>query len=512
MVIGAGMGGLSCAIDLARAGFAVTVLEQSAAPGGKMRQVMVGGRPVDAGPTVLTMRWVFDELFAAAGRSLDRAVSLRPIDILARHVWPDESRLDLFADTDRATEAIGAFAGSAEAAGFRAYRAMSGRIHDLLRDRFLNAQATGPLGLAGRFGAGRLGDLFALRPFDTLWDVLGDYFQDPRLRQLFGRYATYCGSSPFLAPATLMMISHVEQQGVWTVDGGLGRLAAALEAAARSLGVTFLYERAAASIDCAEGRACAVIAADGERFAADRVVFNGDPQALASGLLGDGPLRAVPPGAARSLSAVTWAIAAPARGFPLVRHNVFFSGDYRAEFEDIRAHGRFPAVPTIYVCAQDRDDRAEPLHGPERLLVLINAPANGDQPSLDPAELSACERRVFDRLAHRGLILQDDPMTRTVATPETFAALYPATGGALYGQATHGWAAAFRRPGAASRIPGLYLAGGGVHPGAGAPMATLSGRLAARRLMADLASTRPFRRVAMSGGMSTRSATTGATG
>jgi 1-hydroxycarotenoid 3,4-desaturase len=184
-------------------------------------------------------------------------------------------------------------------------------------------------------------------------------------------------------------------------------------------------------------------------------------------------------------------------GFPLAHHSVFFSQDYRAEFESLFGARRVPSDPTIYVCAQDRDDsgRAAP-DGPERLLVLVNAPAEppvaGERDSRPPdaACLHELEQRVMARLARSGLSLRrQHPDETVIATPAGFAARFPATGGALYGAATHGWRASFERPGARTAIAGLYLAGGGCHPGAGVPMAAVSGRLAAEALCSDLDST-----------------------
>jgi 1-hydroxycarotenoid 3,4-desaturase len=514
VVVGAGMGGLACAIDLARAGFAVTVVEPAAAPGGKMREIDLGGVRVDAGPTVLTMPWVFEGLFEAAGSSIDRHLNLTRLDVLARHAWNETDRLDLFCDLDRSAEAIGAFAGTAQAKGYRTFSAQARSIYETLKDVFLSDQQTGPIGLANRIGVGRAGALMDLKPFETLWQALGAHFKDPRLRQLFGRYATYCGSSPFAAPATLMLIAHVEQEGVWLVEGGMQRLAEALARTAASLGVAFRHGARVEDISIRGGRVCGVTLADGETLEADGVVVNAGAAALADGTFGPAVRFAVDrvPEATRSLSAVTWALNARASRFPLTRHNVFFSDDYAAEFNDIFAFGRLPRQPTIYVCAQDRDNVAKDIDGPERLLVLVNAPPNGDQGGLSEKDLAACETQVFARLKHCGLELDRSAAPSVMTTPAQFHAMFPATGGALYGQATHGWAAAFRRPGAKTKIPCLYLAGGGAHPGAGVPMAALSGRLAAQRLIADQASTRRWRRGAMFGGISTPSATTAGTG
>ncbi len=499
------MGGLACAIDLAAAGYDVTVVERAERPGGKMREIEVGGAPIDAGPTVFTMRWVFDALFDAAGSSLTRHITLKPLDVLARHAWSDTERLDLYANVDRSADAIGDFAGAAEAAGYRAFNAEARRIFETLRNSFLTRQKTGPLGLSRNIGLANVPALFGLRPFDTLWTALADHFADLRLRQLFGRYATYCGSSPFDAPATLMLIAHVEQDGVWAVEGGMQRLADALETLARSLGVRFRYGAHVARVTLAGGRASGVTLATGEQLIASAVVMNSDNAAIAAGAFGADVARAASASrrSERSLSAVTWALRARVEDFPLTRHNVFFSNEYRAEFDDIFRHGRLPRAATVYVCAQDRDDRGGRIADAERLLILVNAPADSDRASLSEGALSKCETQVFDHLKRCGLIVDRAPEATKLTTPRDFGALFPATGGALYGRATHGWAAAFQKPGATTSIPGLYQAGGGAHPGAGVPMAALSGRLAAARLMRDRASMSPFRRAAIAGGIST---------
>jgi 1-hydroxycarotenoid 3,4-desaturase len=222
------------------------------------------------------------------------------------------------------------------------------------------------------------------------------------------------------------------------------------------------------------------------------VVFNGDVAALALGHLGPEARQAVPASAlgTRSLSALTWNLLAPTAGFPLLRHTVFFSSDYAAEFDAIFAGGRLPTSPTVYICAQDRDDLGDwPEGRPERLLCLVNAPATGDSRPPSPDEVEQCAERTFALLERCGLKVQRDPELSLVTTPARFAELFPATGGALYGQASHGWQASFTRPGSRSRIPGLYLAGGSTHPGAGVPMAAISGRLAASCVLKDLGST-----------------------
>ena len=362
-----------------------------------------------------------------------------------------------------------------------------------------------------RIGLWRVGALVAIRPYERLWAVLKEHLDDPRLLQLFGRYTTYCGSSPFLTPATLMLIAHVEAQGVWAIDGGMSALANALEKLARAQGVVFHYGHTAKHIKLKAGRVEGLTLSNGEWLQANHIVFNGDPAALSSGLLGSDASSATRrvPEKARSLSALVWLAKSKAKGFDLAHHNVFFSDDYPAEFRDIES-GKSPTNPTVYVCALDRG-MGNSSTDAERLQIIVNAPANGDHHRYPNEEREQCTSTMLKRLNACGLQLEE-PLPHQLVTPSEFADLFPATGGALYGRASHGWAASFLRPGSRTAIPGLYCAGGATHPGAGVPMAALSGRLASEALLSDLASTRWYHRRAITGGISTHSPMTEATG
>ncbi len=502
VVVGAGIAGLVSALLLAQRGLQVTVVDAAAEPGGKIRRLMVDGAPIDSGPTVFTMKWIFDGILEAAGTRLDRELVTRPLPVLARHFWENGDALDLFADPAASFDAVARFAGLAEAERFRGFCAQAREVYDTLEGPFIRSASPTLMRMTGDLGLRGLSVLTRLGPMKSLWDVLARHFRDPRLQQLFGRYATYCGSSPWEAPATLMLIAQVEMDGVWAVEGGMHALAQMMARLGRERGVTFRWGARCERIETTGGRASGVRLEGGERLAADRVVFNGDIAALAGGLLGPEATRAATPVGPRSLSAVTWSIHAPTEGLALDRHNVFFRGEYRSEFTDIFEAGRLPRQPTVYVCAQDRGEDG-PQPGAQRLLCLVNAPAVGGRGQITPEALAECESTTFSLLRHCGLSLSPQAHQVVRTSPDDFDRLFPATGGALYGQATHGWMSAFARSPSASAVPGLYLAGGSVHPGPGVPMAAMSGQLAAAAVMDSLASTSRWHPVATSGGMST---------
>jgi 1-hydroxycarotenoid 3,4-desaturase len=303
-----------------------------------------------------------------------------------------------------------------------------------------------------------------------------------------------------------MLVAHVEREGVWVIEGGLRRLAEALAALAEGAGARIRYRTEVARFVVEGGRVGGVETSQRERIAADAVVYNGDVGAFAAGLIGEAPRIAAPE---PSLSAVTWALRAPKAAAPWRHHNVLFGDDYAQEFDAVFQRNALPRDPTIYVCAQERETGAGEA-ADEPLFVLVNAPPHRPQAPLSEGEIATCEQATREAVSRLGVNLDWASAVRT--TPREFAKLFPGSRGALYGPAPHGWRASFQRQGARASPPGLYLAGGTVHPGAGVPMAALSGALAAAAVAADLGLTARSRPAVMSGGMSTRSATTGSSG
>jgi 1-hydroxycarotenoid 3,4-desaturase len=477
IVIGAGVGGLAASINMARAGVKVRLYERGPTVGGKLRDVDVGGHKVLAGPSVFTMRWVFDELFD--GKLADY-VTLASVDPLCRHFFPDGSRLDLYTDAERSRAAIEAFAGKHDADSYVKYRKHAAKIFDVVRGPFMENAVPSLFDFMSPRALWQMTQIDGMR---TLWRALEDYFEDPRLRQLFGRYATYNGSSPYHAPATLAVIAHVENAyGIFAVEGGIVRFAEALRRRAEELGVVIACDADVDEIvvEPTGGPLATNLRARGVRVNgavewADCVVANCDVADALGRLL---PSAAPARKSLRkyedeelSLSAYVLLAVGARPPMELLHHNVFFSRDYKQEFEELVVERRPPGDPTVYVCQE----------APERHFILTNAPPLDDKGRrIDwTVETSHCRERIERVLARHGWTFAPTA-THEIAPPDV-AARFPSSRGAIYGLASNSRMAAFKRP--ANTLPGidgLYFCGGTVHPGAGLPMVALSARIATK--------------------------------
>lgn len=509
VIVGAGVGGLSAALSLLAVGARVIVVEAATGPGGKMRQIDSKAGPIDAGPTVMTMPAVFERLFADLGAQLSDYVTLEPETVLARHYWPDGASLDLSPDPEVSAQNIAERFGPKDADAFRRFRARARRLFDGFQGPMLENGE--PSQLAAALAVARNPRLaLDMAPWDTLTQTLARTFKDTRLRQLFGRYATYVGGNPNLAPALLSLIWRSEEAGVYRVKGGMHALAKAMATLATRYGADIRYGTHVAEVADYYGRATGVHFPDGSFLPASAVVYNGDPRALAKGRMGTAALNAVDaaPLDRRSLSASVLTFAARVTGPPLAHHTVFFTQNPQTEFGPL-ADGEPPAAASLYICAQDRGSDKPPQPGAlERFEIIENAPPFLGEPAEEPA---TCLTRILTTLKTQNLRFSPAPDVTALATPQTFAGMFPGSQGSLYGQSPHGLMAAFQRPTARTKMPGLYLAGGGAHPGAGVPMAALSGRHAGAAIAKDLGLTSPSRRTGMRGGTSTGFPTAGLT-
>ena len=479
-VVGAGIGGLAAAALLAKAGRQVTVFDQAAHAGGKAASRALGGFRFDTGPSLFTLPQVFRGFFARLGRDLRDYLEPVPLAPLCAYEFADGTRLH--SDSDRAAFAAElARAGVATRTELDAYLARSAGMWAAAGELFLTRSLHEPGTYLSRPGLRAIRNAARLAPFMTLHDANARAFADPRAVQLFDRYATYNGSSPFRTPATMQIIPHVEYTfGGYALQGGIVALPRALERVCRELGVEFRLGERVGRIVVENGR-CRGVESAGGVSAAEVVVSNADVLSTYRTLLREP--RA--PEARRherlepSLSGLVflWGVN---RRFPdLQVHNIFFSADYPAEFEAIFRRLDMPAEPTIYLNITSKVTPADAPPGGENWFMLLNAPRDAGQDW--PALAARAKKAVLARLS-QSLGCDPEPfiIAETTITPADIARDTGSTFGSLYGIASHGPLAAFlRHPNRSRRIRGLYFAGGSVHPGGGLPLALLSGVLAA---------------------------------
>lgn len=480
IIVGAGIGGLSSAVKLAHAGHQVHVIEASGGPGGKMRTYAGSTGPVDIGPTVLTLLPVFERLFRSIGENINEHIELCREPILARHWWPDGTRLDLHDNFDASLSEMRKVFGTSTAKEFEKFYHDTRALFDcfdlpVMQNARPNMQAM----TAAVFKKPSI--LPKMQPLSTLEKSLCKYFKDPRLQQLFGRYATYVGGAPQTTPALLSLIWQAEARGVWTIKGGMNQLAQAIEQLCIARGAQFTYHKKVVELRQSGDHIDTVVLDDGSVMSADAVVFNGDPRALSTGQLGK-DVRHIAKNTAtekRSLSAYVWGFDARLEAQELAHHNVFFADTPNSEFAAIQI-GEMPQDPTIYICAQDRGFE-KPIPDVDRLEIILNAPPLSKR-APQPEDFDRCKAITFNRLQRFGLTFQRELKREHLTMPEDFARLFPASDGSLYGQSPEGMMATLKRPQCMTQIKNLFLVGGGVHPGAGVPMAALCGQLAVEEM------------------------------
>jgi phytoene desaturase len=462
-VIGAGVGGLAAAIELAHAGHRVTVLEQADAPGGKCARVEHGRFTWDAGPSLLTLPQVFADLFAATGSPLEEELELLRVEPVTRYEFADGTHLELSADLPRALDALETWSPGAGADWMRFLGTCAGMWR--AAESFLTGPPPWP---PRRPGPGETPpdprDALRVRPWATLSQLARGHARDRRLQMVIERFATYAGADPRRAPAALAVAGYVEHAfGAWHPRGGVYELVRAMARRLEALGGELLLGRRAERIEVRGGRARGVLT-DAGTVQADAVVADVDEAVVRGALLGR-PIRRTE----RSLSGLALLLGLRDRRADTPHHHIRFPADPHTEFDDIFRLRRPPQDPTVYVCAPGVTDPA----GGEAWFVLVNAPAVGDG-----ADWAAAEAAVLDRLGVRDRL--DTVLRRTPGDLERETG---ALGGAIYGAAPHGRLASVRQAGPRVRGVGdLWLAGGTVHPGGGLPLVTLGGRAVARAI------------------------------
>ena len=484
-IIGAGLGGLSAAVRLAAAGWRVTVFEQQSLPGGKAGSETRGAYRFDTGPSLLTMPSVLEQLFAEADRQWTDYLRVERLPVICNYFWQDGTRLHAYGDPERFAREVEQKLGE-PAQKVLKYLEYAGRIDHVASEIFLWNSLHDRRTYLSRLFWSRLVQLWRIDALRTMNRANESFYSDARLIQLFNRYATYNGSSPYRTPATLNIIPYVEYiQGGYAVVGGIHALPRALERLAGELGVEIRYgERVDRIVIRPGGRKRGVAAGvetGGRTIAADVVVSNVDVSVTYPQLLRDESAaqlrryRRLEPSSSGLV--FYWGI----RGeFPeLTVNNILFGQDYQSEFDAIFADRRCPDDPTIYINITSKVTREDAPEGRENWFVLVNAPyVDGQDWAAESTRMKDIVVRRLERTLGRNVaqLIEEEG----VMTPADIERKTMSHRGALYGISSNSRLAAFaRHPNRSPNYDGLYFCGGSAHPGGGMPLVMLSGKIAA---------------------------------
>lgn len=470
-VVGAGLGGLSVSCLLASKGHDVTVFEKNKGVGGKMNEIRAEGFRFDTGPSLLTMPFLLDKLFKVCGEDLQDHLEFVPLDPICRYFYQDGTVFNNFENRQDSVEEIRSF--SAEDA--EAYPQFLDHTAELYK-KTKNAFIFNPL-----YGFKDLKELkilsfFGIDAFSTVAKKVDQEFRSEYMRNFFKRFATYNGSSPFQAPATLNVIPHVElNQGGYYVKGGMYQVAKSLYDLALSMGVNFHFEHPIQSLVIKDGEAQGLILNNGETVKAELIISNSDATETITNLVPDHSIKPSKKIKAESIepscSGYVLLLGLDKTYEQLVHHNIFFSENYEYEFEQIFKDKVMPDDPTIYVANTSYSDPTHAPDGGSNLFILVNAPYLNEHYDWDKNSTSYGDK-IIKALQKRGLdSLSNHIVYRSQITPVDFSEKYLSNKGSIYGTSSNNLFSAFLRPRNKSRDnEKLYMVGGSTHPGGGIPL------------------------------------------
>lgn len=477
-IVGAGIAGIASAIRWARKGYTVHVHEANSYPGGKLSQFQLGDYRFDAGPSLFTLPFLVDELFTLCGEDPRDHFNYLKKTEECRYFWDDGTRLTAHSDpAEFASEAERVLGEPAK--HVRAHLDLARRQYEATKGLFLERSLHKASTYLRRDALPALAALPSLKLTQTMHAVHAQRFRSPKMVQLFDRFATYNGSTPYQAPGTLAMIPHLEFGfGTFVPYGGMVAITESLVALAERQGVQFHYGQRVERILVANRRATGLLVG-GTELPADVVVSNMDVTPTYRRLLPDlkAPEKTLSQERSSSALIFYWGVR---REFPeLDLHNILFANDYEAEFRDLFERKTLHGDPTVYIHITSKDLEGEAPVGGENWFVMINAPADYGQ---DWASWRAIARASVLAKIERALGIDVAPLIEVeeVIDPPTIQSRTGSDRGALYGASSNNAMAAFlRHPNFHRQIPNLFFVGGSAHPGGGIPLCLLSAKIAA---------------------------------
>jgi phytoene desaturase len=478
VVVGAGLGGLACALYLAAAGRQVTVVEREPVPGGRAGRLSVDGYDFDTGPTVLTMPELIAEPLAAVGENLTDWLNLTPLDPAYRAFFPDGSTLDVRTDTIRMAAEVSRVCGPREADGYLRFVDYARRLWHLERNDFIDRNLDTPFDLLNV----NLLRLLGMGAFGRLQGKINQFFRDPRTRRIFSFQAMYAGLAPHHALAIYAVIAYLDSvAGVYFPRGGMHAVPRALAGAGEKHGVRFRYDTTVVRVETVNGRATGVVTDTGERIPADVVVLNPDLPVAYRDLL--------PPRRTRKLryspSCVVLHIGSRQGYTKIGHHNIHFGTAWKRTFDEVIRRGELMSDPSLLVTNPSRTDPAVAPAGRHTYYVL--APT----PNLEAAPLDwrgslgdHYAATLVSDLERRGYVgFGDGIEVQRIITPADWLDQGMAAGTPFASSHTFTQTGPFRPGNLHPTLPNVVFTGSGTQPGVGVPMVLISGKLAAARVL-----------------------------
>ena len=479
VIIGGGLGGIATAIFLSQRNFKITIIEKNENIGGKMNFFTKNGYSFDTGPSLITIPYIFENMFSKVGEKMSDHLDLIKINPLFKYIF---SNSDIIYDSNFSLiEKNVNNKNYKELDNFYDFMTKASKLYNLSENTFFKNEI---------FSAPSTKDLKTLlqSPFNLFFkkysDLVNKTFKDHRLRKIFLRYPTYVGASPYKSQSILSIIPFMELSfGGWYISGGLYKIIESLEKILISNGVKIILNKKVSSINIKNKKIESVVLEQEENISADIVVSNVDP--IITKTMLDKNFRLSEKNL--SMSGLVFLVGVEKKIDKLHHHNVIFSDDYENEFREIFEKNIFPSDPTIYINCPTKTDKSLAPEQCESVFIMCNAPAN--KRIWGESEIKEAFNKVYAKLKSKNLsdIIDKSNFIKTI-TPNDLEKKFAAPFGSIYGKVSHGISGTvFRQPNKDSKINGLYYVGGGVHPGGGTPTVIMSGEIAANRIIRDYA-------------------------
>jgi phytoene desaturase len=475
-VIGSGISGIASALHARSKGYRVTVFERNARPGGKISDWCKDGFRFDLGPSVFTLPELIDELFLLFDKNPRDYFSYTRLDPSFRYFFEDGSHITAHADLRKYGQEIEEKTKDS-AEQLNRYLVDVARIYDITNEVFIEQSLHIPSNFLKRKVASGVWRFRHIHAFHSMDKGNKRFFKDPRLVQIFNYYATYVGSNPLIAPATMNVIQHLEiNRGTYMCDTGMYGIVDALYRLACDVGVEFVFETTVDRIHVDRGLATG-IEVGLEHFPFDCVISNMDIHHTYRQLLPETkpPYLVLNQPRSNSVVVLNWAMN---KSFPeLPVHSIFFSQDEPAEYNAISNQKTVSNDPSVYVYISSKQVQGDAPKGCENWFLLITVPHDEGQDWEGISERINvhCKTKISRML---GEDVTEHILFERQLNPKDIEELYFAYKGAVFGNSSNGMFAAFlRHPNFRRKIRNLYFAGGTVHPGAGIPMCMNSAKI-----------------------------------